>query len=186
MSTATTWPTVATRVHPDLRAKLEAKVPEGGRLGPDVLVPALEAWVAEREQPNPLTATHPGSARAGGPATSKAAAADVAPRIGSQRERALRFIAQAGPHGATADEVLIRLEQVARAQGSRPPAPAGLSRRVSDLLEVGAVEQATTLVATGGNGPAPVERVTRHGAMATVYVVTAKGRRWLEDVDRNE
>lgn len=117
-------------------------------------------------------------------ATSNAAARDVAPRTGSQRRRALAHIVAAGEHGATTDEVIAVLERTASVLSRRPPAVNGVARRVTDLLEAGAIEEARcngTCHHERCDGSHVLTRKTRHGSDAIVWVATDKGRSWLQE-----
>ena len=114
-----------------------------------------------------------------GTATSRKAYSDSAPRHGSQRRTALELIAGQPRRGLTTDEVIARME----ASGLRV-AVNGIARRVTDLKQAGAITPAMT--APGGDiiipgGTEPVTRLTRNGSHAEVYVVTDKGREWLQE-----
>lgn len=123
-----------------------------------------------------------GAARSSDPSTSKdAAALQQPPKVGTQRWRALEAFEAAGDRGLTTDEVVVKLK----------PAPHnGTARRVTDLLQGGYIEERleaeverraaiATGLATRLNRGA-VERKTRAGAWARVWVITRKGRAALE------
>lgn len=182
--------TVAARVHVDLRADVERAVVVNGDADLSVLVRRALRNEADRilgngpAGANGLFAPGPGAARRNDPATAKAAAAAVAPRRGSQRHRALELIAAAGDDGMTADEVIRELERIAERGGYYGPAVNGVARRVTDLLQAGAIaaKRDESVDADGGHwhyGYPAVTRLTRHGAQATVYVATEKGHAWL-------
>lgn len=172
--------TVAARVPLDLRTDLEAVVQRDRE--PDltaVLRKALRRYADERLGRAPagaggLFAPAQGAARRRDRSTSTQAALDVAPRTGSQRRRALEVIAAMGINGATADEVIRALEQT----GQRI-AVNGVARRVTDLLQAGAIEPAPFIHDDGT--PGVIARRTRNGSHATVYVITAKGTAWLQE-----
>lgn len=199
MSTPTNWSTIAARVPDDLRDDVRGLVGTNGYEDlSQVVRKALRELVHRERTGAPLAGglfdPGQGAARRHDRATSKAAALDVAPRVGSQRRRALEVITLARRAGATTDEVILELERQARASGTRPPAVNGVARRVTDLLEAGAIEELRrppkederlrevwTETATGRDPdePVTVTRKTRHGSQATVWVSTAKGRAWL-------
>jgi Arc/MetJ-type ribon-helix-helix transcriptional regulator len=171
--------TIAARVPLEHRAELNALVEAGHYKDLGALIRTATNELAARHRAgngNPLIGDHAGAARRSDPSTSKAAARDVAPRSGSQRRRALEVIRDAGAHGATTDEVIEVLD-LSRPPGAPRPAVNGVARRVTDLLQAGAIET-VPLVGTS----TPATRKTRHGSDALVYVVTAKGRAWLEAV----
>jgi hypothetical protein len=110
-------------------------------------------------------------------------AADRATRNATQsRLEVLELYRLAGSNGLTADEVVREL--------GHKWAPNGLPRRVTDLLQVGAIEQKTEplapeeYTAPGEIGirsaveldRRPVHRLTRNGSPANVYVITDLGR----------
>lgn len=133
-------------------------------------------WAPQAHVPlraNPLLVAAPGAARRNDPATSKAAALDVAPRAGTRRARALRAIADAGWRGATTDEVVAALER----QAGRRLAVNGIARRVTDLVQAGAIVAA---VDSAGN---EAVRPTRNGKNALVWVITDHGRAWLAEAE---
>lgn len=199
--------TIAARVPLELRAELDELVAAGHYKDLGSLIRKAVRELADAHTNGHahggLFDPRPGAARRTDPSTSKAAALDVAPRAGSQRGRALAIIAGHGDRGATTDQVIAELEQRAGIEGYPPPAVNGVARRVTDLLQAQAIEpliarlggngwEATTTdyrirrpaernEGSVGNGP-EVTRPTRHGARAIVYVATAKGRRWLEEV----
>jgi hypothetical protein len=208
--------TMAARVPLDLRAEAEelvTKVRNAGapgigrdpefdlshviRLGVRRLV---DEELHARPRPGRLFNPREGSSRRHDRPTSKAAALDVAPRAGSQRRRALEVIVGRGDRGATTDEVIEVLE------ASHRVAVNGVARRVTDLLQAGAIEPLLAVLGSSGwqahtadhriarppragegtvPGGAEVTRVTRHGSRAIVYVATAKGRQWLEASERS-
>lgn len=192
--------TIAARVPVDLREDLERLVERDKRRGSDAtlttvirrllrqgadaeLAPAVTYGLNAADY-HTLRLNHaPGRARAGDPGTSRAAARDVAPRAGSQRRRALELIAAAGHHGMTTDEVIAELEAQAIRDGRRPPAVNGVARRVTDLLQAGAitgaVDQLDGVDPVTGSSLVPRTRPTRHGSRATVYIATAHGKTWL-------
>jgi hypothetical protein len=196
---------VATRVLPEFRQRLDAAIERRVILGDTVpgkngprpfdlssgIREALHLWL--RVQEGKLTVLPastvaaaaalengtPGTARRRDPATSRKAAADVAPRIGSQRRRVLEQFARAGEEGLTTDELLAILERAhlftdPDDRPSEPPPANGVARRVTDLLDRGALEPAT-LAGTS----TPVTRPTRRGRAAQVWTITPKGRSWL-------
>ena len=182
--TATRDATVAARVPLDLRQDLELIAKRTGtdlthvirqflRAGADVELGRAEPPVIERLGPPT------GARRRNATPTEAAAALDVAPRLNTQRRRALEHFDD-HRRGLTADEV-IALEQAA----GRRVAVNGLARRVTDLLQAGAIRELLVgevwvegeLVADGGAG---ITRQTRNGSQAQVYVITAKGRDWLD------
>lgn len=173
-----------------LRAGADVELKRGGRIDLERLQADLATTPA-----GGLFGPRPGARRKRGRATSEQAAADVAPRSGSQRRRALEVLAHRAAHGATADEVIAELERQAVARGVRPPAVNGVARRVTDLLQAGAIEpvrfdRVDRVVGPGFDRPvapgelvipgyAELTRRTRNGAQATVYAITAKGLEWL-------
>jgi hypothetical protein len=197
--------TVAARVKPDFRERVEAAVAARaaagdtipGRHGPQPydlstgVREALHLWLRVQEgkltvlpagtvaEAGALENGTPGAARRRDPATSRKAAADVAPRIGSQRRRVLEQFARAGEEGLTTDELLAILEReylqiFPPDRPSEPPPANGVARRVTDLLDRGALQPAT-LAGTS----TPVNRTTRRGRAAQVWTITPKGRSWL-------
>lgn len=130
-----------------------------------------------------------GAARRRDRSTSTQAAIDVAPRTGSQRRRALAIIAAAGDKGATADEVIEVLQAAARGAGVRGPAVNGVARRVTDLLQAGAIApvliEETRSSLADGTARQELTRPTRNGSAATVYRITSKGRAWLQEASQN-
>ncbi len=114
--------------------------------------------------------------------TSRHAAVDNAPRAGTQRHRLLAYIAGAGDRGLTYDEANALDERA----GIRV-AGVGLARRASELLEAGAIAEAYT--APGQLQPIPggtdlLTRKTRNGSEAAAYIITDRGRRWLQELDQ--
>lgn len=171
--------TIAARVPEDLRTDLEAIAAQDGVELSHVMRGALRAFADHAlgrapEGDGGLFAPQAGTTRRHDRSTSTKAAADVAPRTGSQRRRALEVIVDAGADGATTDEVIVTLTRVAKRLGQAEPAVNGVARRVTDLVEVGAVET-TMIVGTSTEAT----RKTRHGSDALVWVATAKGRAWL-------
>lgn len=178
---------IAARVPLELRADLERLAARDGATDPAadlsrvirrLLRAGADVELATGKRITPgngaagLFAPQPGKARRRDPATSKAAASRVAPRVGSQRREALELVAAAGERGATADEVIAELE---RRHPDRRIAVNGIARRVADLKEAGAID--TVLIAADGRVRS---RLTRNGAAAEVYVATPLGRAWLE------
>lgn len=182
--TATQDSTVAARIPIDLRADLE-RLAELKPLevvnGKPTMTPHLRRAIREyvdRELGNGpaggagLFAPANGAVRRHDGATSKRAASQVAPRTGTQRRLALEAIAAAGKRGMTTDEVVVALDGLA--------APNSTPRRVTDLLESGAIEPVPHPVAEHAAAGIPFTRLTRYGSQATVWVATEKGRAWLK------
>lgn len=101
------------------------------------------------------------------------------PGPGTMGAGALEVIATASA-GATVDEIEQHLE---RREGRRIPTN-GLARRVTDLLQAGAI---TTAIAVRGDQESRVTatRITRNGRAAQVYVITDLGRAW-RDANRQD
>lgn len=94
--------------------------------------------------------------RTSDPSTSRKAALEALPRQGGQRHRILAAIVQTGVRGLTYDDVSERL----KLRG------VSVSTRISELAQGGWIEE---------HG----HRRTSAGAMATVWVATAKAREAL-------
>lgn len=183
-------PTMAARVPADLRDEALALV--GTPRFPDrssVLRIALRELVdrengrANGQPATGLFAPREGTTRRHDRSTSRKAAADTAPRTGTGRRRALEVIVRAGLAGATTDEVVAMLERLHPGQRI---AVNGVARRVTDLLEAGAIEEARcngTCAQRECDGSHVATRPTRHGSAAIVWTATDKGRRWLEETD---
>lgn len=190
---ATRDSSIAARVPLNLRADLELIVSRDGEADLSVVIrKALRRYADERLGRTPAGAAGifepaQGAARRRDRSTSTAAAIDVAPRTGSQRRKVLNAYGGAGARGLTADEVMALLE----AAGARVVVN-GIARRVTDLLQAGAIEALEAapcghdeLDAVEAGARIYATRPTRNGSAATVYVITAKGRAWLE-ADRQE
>lgn len=205
-ATAALYPTVAARVPPERKQALYAFADEDGVPASELLNTALAEYlerrrngrdVARMEAEENLRRPREGTTRRHDRGTTKRAAEYAAPRTGTGRRRALVIIASR-PNGATTDEVLEALERRAAGRGERPPAQNSVARRVTDLLEAGAIEEATEVyapesfsdgrtIARASDLPRrTVTRPTRHGAAATVWTVTAKGREWVDAVTEPE
>lgn len=187
-------PTIAARVPATLKAKVLAAA-RGGNVDASVVIrEALDAYLTPGARGPSRSAAiaagilrgGQGAARRNATATERAAALAVAPRVGSQRFRALTCFAYAGAKGLTADEVVVKLA----------PAPHnGVARRVTDLLQGGLITERTAdtaaeraelgahddrLVDDHSRDATPVVRTTRAGAHAQVYIITPAGHRALE------
>lgn len=181
--------TIAARVPVDLKTDLEALLARDRARDPDATMTTVLRRLLRRAADDELVgrptagerlfAGGRGAARGGASPTAKAAASRVAPRIGSQRRLCLEVFGAAGIHGATTDEVIHKLEVIFARTRSRPPAVNGIARRVTDLLQAGAI--AAVPDPFTGLEP-PMTRTTRHGVDAQVYAITSVGRRWLEQV----
>lgn len=176
--TGTLDPTVAARIPAERRAELLELAHADGVPASALINRALAEYLERRRTGADLFAPRQGTTRRHDRETSRRAAADTAPRTGTGRRRALEVIVDAGDYGATTDEVLAALEVNASLDGERSPAANGVARRVSDLLEVGAIEEARIV---NGAGTGPLTRATRHGSDAIVWRVTVKGRQWLRE-----
>lgn len=180
--------TIAARVPVELRRELEAKRDELAAAGvhyPDGR-PADLSYVIRvglrhylDEPPGPLAAERADLGRLDGrpaahvddPDTSRQAAYDTWPRANSQRLRALELLQQAGARGMTGDQLDVALG----GYNGR--------RRLSELKAGGWVQERRHY--KGGplvpdreqTGPRPygdpIDRKTRSGAWARVYVLTA-------------
>lgn len=175
--------TIASRVPLELRRRLEDLVATGRFVNPrtgapdlsTVIVTLLERGV-DREEGRAELERRPGTAHRNGRPTERRAA-ESTPARGTQRFLALDYFAHRGEEGATTDEVVAALEERARVAGERIPAPNSTPRRVTDLLEAGAIE--AKVYADSESGEEPVTRRTRHGRDAQVWTITTKGREWL-------
>lgn len=183
MNAAVRDATVAARVPLDLRADLEAIAERDQARDPDATLTTVMRRLLRRgadhelgrsPNGNGLFDPAPGQHRPGGPATSRRAAEQVAPRTGSHRHLALTYIA-ARDQGATADEVIAYFER----QGIHI-AGNGPARRVSELVKAGAIAPAIETDPETGGARIAI-RPTRHGLHATVYEATALGRAWLKE-----
>jgi hypothetical protein len=88
-----------------------------------------------------------GTARTADPATSHAAAESIAPVLHIELRRVLAIITRAGAHGATAREVqgALRDAGIDRERGS-------VARRITDLVQVGAVRNSGAVRRLGRKG----------------------------------
>lgn len=134
--------------------------------------------IAHPPAPPRIFDPRPGAARGSDPSTSKAAAALVRPRTGTQRRRILELYYANREPGLTADECVAFLELEARQRGTAPPAVNGVAKRVSELAQAHAIEPAVIIGPVGGAGDV-LTRPTRHGVEATVYRITELGTAWL-------
>lgn len=200
---ATRDATVAARIPLDLRNDLEELARRGGVDLSVIIRGALRGYAdAALGHHTEAAAGHralfaagllrggQGAARRAAGPTERAAALGVAPRVGTARRRALELLEGAGAHGLTADEVQAGLERRAHYTGERAPAVNGTARRVTDLVQGGLarphlIEVTSASLADGTAGEVRT-RPTRHGAQATVYVITAAGIRALEDARDRE
>lgn len=181
------YSTIAARVPLDLREGLEALATREGHGDLSTTIRRLLREGLDAELANGrgrLFDARQGAARKADRPTAKRAARLVAPRAGSQRRRALEHFAavaqwwiahpldrRPGRDGLTTDEVIAREQAL-----GRDVAVNGFARRVTDLLEAGAIE---SVVVAGEY----VTRKTRHGSDAQVWRITAKGRRWLAETE---
>lgn len=165
-------PTIAARVPAGLKARLRDAASARGVDASVVIREAVEAYLAPAD-PTGVLRGGQGAARRDARPTARAAALAVAPRVGSQRYRALTKFMGAGDDGLTTDEVCVAI----------PELPVnGLARRVTDLLQAGFIRPAA-YVGTSS----PVTRTTRAGAQAQVWVITDKGAAaWRESYRRDE
>jgi hypothetical protein len=186
--TATRDKTIAARVPGDLRDALEELARLDGHGEISITIRAALREYTDRRYGRAgvldAVALHldgRGSARRNGTPTEIAAALRAAPRIGTQRRRILELYSRQGAEGFTADDVLRELEHDATYPGFSSPAPNGVARRVTDLLQGDLIRPALTVGTSSWT-----TRATRHGAQATIYVITAAGIRALEDARQRE
>jgi hypothetical protein len=207
--------TIAARVRPDLKADVETvrarlgekdasvivrralteyvdKVLERGQAGPGGLLPttfpvnaggaltaetmnaALESMGASIRVRDVgadlLTNGRRGAHRRRPTPTEEAAALAQIGRAGTARRLALEAFERASTRGLTADEVVVEL---------LPRPHNGTARRVTDLLQGGLIEVRMSAGKV-------VERNTRAGSRATVYVINEAGKRALAERRQSE
>lgn len=167
--------TIAARVPHDLCDDLQAVCDQAGDANLTVTIRRLLRTGCDRElgiTDEPPVALFSGRASQGqhhrfDPSTSRNAARDNQPRVGSQRARLLLHLLD-NPDGLTYDEA----NAIDERRGI-PVAGVGFARRATELADAGAIG----FVTRDGER---LTRKTRHGSEATVYALTTKGEQWAK------